>query len=58
MSKKSDITLVLPAEYSDALSAVIAVGLKHASIKPLIRKELQAWWTAESEMIRDEIADE
>lgn len=56
MSEKSDITLVLPAEYFDALSATVTAGLKHASIKPEVRKELQAWWNAEKEMIENELS--
>ena len=58
MPEKSDITVTLPAEYFDSLSVVVSVGLKHAGINPLIRKELQAWWIAESEMIREELNDE
>ena len=57
MSEKSDITLVLPAEYFDALSVVISTGLKHAGINPLIRNELRAWWVAEKEMIEEDIND-
>jgi hypothetical protein len=58
MPEKSDITVTLPAEYFDTLSVVMAIGLKHATINPLIRKELEAWWTAESEMIREELNGE
>ena len=54
MPEKSDITVTLPAEYFDALSVVVEVGLKHAGINPLIRNELRAWWKAESELIREE----
>jgi len=54
MPAKSDITVTLPAEYFDALSVVMEVGLKHAGINPLIRNELRAWWKAESELIREE----
>ena len=55
--KENDITLVLPSEYFDALSAVISVGLKQASINPLIRNELRAWWIAEKEMIEESLND-
>ena len=57
MNEKSDITVTLPAEYFDALSVVIATGLKQAGINPLIRKELQAWWVAEKEMIEESLND-
>ena len=57
MPQRSDVTISLPAEHFDALAAVISAGLKHASINPLIRKELQAWWIAESELIGDSIED-
>jgi len=55
MPEKSDITVTLPAEYFDALSVVISVGLHHAGINPLIRKELQAWWRAEKALIEEEL---
>jgi hypothetical protein len=53
MPEKPDITVTLPAEYFDALSVVIATGLKQAGINPLIRNELRAWWTAEKEIIEE-----
>ena len=57
MPEKSDITVTLPIEHFTALSAVISAGLKHADINPLIRKELEAWWRAEKELIEEEIHD-
>jgi hypothetical protein len=57
MPKAPDITVTLPAEYFDSLSAVISAGLKHAGINPLIRNELRAWWAAESEMILEELTE-
>jgi hypothetical protein len=57
MPERSDITVTLPAEYFDTLSVVISTGLKYAGINPLIRRELMAWWTAESEMIREDLND-
>lgn len=56
MPAQADTTLTLPSEYFDALSAVIETGLKHAGINPLIRRELAAWWEAESELIRDDLS--
>ncbi len=55
MPEQSDITLSLPAEYFDTLSVVMSIGLKHATINPLIRKELEAWWTAEKELIEADL---
>jgi len=55
MPEKSDITVTLPVEHFDALSAVMSSGLKHASINPLVRRELEAWWRAEKEMIEEEL---
>ena len=55
MSEKSDMTLSLPVEHLNALSAVILAGLKYASIKPQERRQLEAWWQAESSLIQDEI---
>ena len=55
MPQENDITITLPAEHFDALAAVISAGLKHANIKSEVRKELQAWWIAESELIGDSI---
>jgi hypothetical protein len=55
MPKKTDITLTLPAEYFDTLSVVIAIGLKHATINPMIRKELEAWWSVERELIESDL---
>lgn len=55
MPKESDVTVSLPAEYFDALSEVIAAGLKHAPIAPKLRHELQAWWSAEKELIEDSL---
>ena len=52
-ASEGDITISLPAERYDALAAVIASGLKHACISTEDRKELQAWWSAESEFIGD-----
>jgi hypothetical protein len=57
MPHRSDITITIPAEHYDALAAVVSAGLKHASINPLVRKELQAWWVAESELIGDAIEE-
>lgn len=57
MNKIPDITIHLPSEYFDTLSVVIAIGLKHATINPLIRKELEAWWTAEKELIESDLHD-
>lgn len=51
--KKEDVMVNLPAEYVDALQEVISVGLKRAHINPLVRKELQAWWSAERELMLD-----
>lgn len=53
-----DITITIPAEHFDALAAVISAGLKHACITAEDRKELQAWWIAESEFIGDTIQDQ
>jgi len=50
----TDITLTLPAEYFDALSEIMATGFKYTGVNPRIRKELEAWWEAESEFIREE----
>jgi len=58
MTKTGDITITLPAEYFDAQSAVFSAGLKHANIKAEARKELQAWWIAESELIGDTLEDQ
>ena len=57
MPEQSDITLSLPAEYFDTLSVVISIGLKHATINPKVRKELEAWWTAEKEFIESDLHD-
>lgn len=50
-----DITVNLPAEYFDALSEIISIGLNRANIDPKVRKELQAWWDVERELIENEI---
>lgn len=55
MPEKSDITVTLPTEHFDALSAVISAGLNYAQITPQERSELRAWWTAESELIQEEL---
>lgn len=57
MPDKSDITVTLPIEHFTALSAVISSGLKHATIKPQERKELEAWWQAEKSLIQDELEE-
>jgi hypothetical protein len=57
MPQSSDITISLPAEHFDAVASVISAGLKHANIKAEVRKELQAWWVAESELIGDVIEE-
>lgn len=49
--KKEDVMINLPVEYVDALQEVISVGLKRANIDPIVRKELQAWWSAERELM-------
>lgn len=55
MIKPADIILTLPAEYFDTLAVIIENGVKYAAVNPLVRKELQAWWQAESGLIREEI---
>ena len=55
MAERTDVTLTLPTEHFDALSAVISAGLKHAKIGAESRRELQAWWTAESDLIQSEL---
>jgi hypothetical protein len=57
MPDKSDITVTLPIEHFNALSAVISTGLKHAVIKPQERKQLEAWWQAESTLIQEELEE-
>jgi hypothetical protein len=57
MPQGNDIIITLPTEHYDALSAVISAGLKHANIKSEVRRELQAWWTVESELIGEFIED-
>ena len=56
MDSGSDITVHLPVEYFDSLSEVISTGLKYANIEESVREELKAWWQAESEYMRDELA--
>ena len=55
MAERTDVTLTLPMEHFPVLSAVIHAGLKHAKIKPDTRRELEAWWRAESDLIQSEI---
>jgi hypothetical protein len=55
MSEKTDITISLPMEHFDALSAVMSAGLRHAKIKLDERKELEAWWAVESDLIQSEV---
>lgn len=50
-SSKEDITINIPSEYVDALQEVISSGIRRANIDPLVRKELQAWWAAERELM-------
>jgi len=54
-SDKSDIALMLPVEYIDALLEVIDTGIQRAKINPAIRHELIAWWQAERNLIKEEI---
>ena len=56
MDSGNDITVHLPAELFEALSVVLRTGLQEANIKESDRKELRAWWQAESEFMRDELA--
>ncbi len=58
MPRQNDITITLPAEHYDALAAVVSAGLKHACITAADRKELQAWWIAESELIGDALEED
>lgn len=53
--EQNDVTISLPIEHLDALSAVISAGLQHAKIKSEVRREIQAWWSAESELIQSEL---
>jgi hypothetical protein len=54
---EADVTLHLPAEHFKSLSEVFAIGLSRAKLKPEIRQELRAWWEAEKEFVKDEIAN-
>lgn len=51
----SDITVNLPGELFDALSEVIRTGLQRAKINENSRRELVAWWSAEKDLIEDEL---
>jgi 4-aminobutyrate aminotransferase-like enzyme len=55
MAKRTDVTLTLPMEYLDTLSAVIQTGLQHTKIKAEVRRELDAWWQAEHDLIQSEL---
>lgn len=52
------LTMNIPAEYYEDLAVVISSGLKHANIKPNVRKELRDWWTAEKEYMLNEFEPE
>lgn len=56
MASMPDITVHLPGEHFEALSEVILEGLRRAKIDAQIRKELLAWWEAESDFIKDDLA--
>ena len=55
MSKKTDITLNFPAEYTDALLEIFTKGLRHARLKPEVRQALRAWWEVERQLVIEEI---
>ena len=55
METPSDITVHLPAEYFDALSEVIQVGLQRAKIDSKTRTALVSWWRAEHDFVADEV---
>lgn len=55
MDSLGDISVLLPAEYFEAFSEVIGMGLKRAKIEQEARANLAAWWEAEKTMIADEI---
>lgn len=56
MDSGNDITVHLPAELFETLSVVLRTGLEEANIDESVREELKAWWQAESEYMRDELA--
>lgn len=55
MPERSDVTITLPTEHLESLSAVISAGLNHAKLKPESRRELKAWWDAEYDLIQSEL---
>ena len=55
MSTTPDIIINLPAEHLESLLEVISTGLKKTTLKPEIRRELEAWWQAEKSFLEDEL---
>ncbi|HQI45197.1 MAG TPA: hypothetical protein PLC59_04000 [Bacteroidales bacterium] len=50
------VDITLPAEYFDDISTVIFQGLKFTKLHRKIRKEIKAWWTAESNLIKNKLS--
>jgi len=55
MDSLGDISLMVPEEHFDALTAVIEMGLQRAKISQEERKALSSWWEAEKAMMSEEI---
>ena len=58
MEKLPDIAINIPSELLGPISEVIRMGIQRATnITPEERKQIQAWWEAEHQLIRDEMDD-
>jgi len=52
-----DITVHLPAEHFGVLSEAISIGLQRIEIDAKLRRDIQAWWEAEREFIKDDLKE-
>lgn len=58
MDSLPDIALNIPSELLDPISEVIRMGIQRATkITPEQRKQIEAWWVAELQLIKDELDD-
>ncbi len=52
---ENSVPIYVPVEYLNEVSAVIRKGLKTCKMSAKTRKELEAWWEAESSLMNDAV---
>lgn len=51
--KESFIAIYIPSEYLSEISQLIKIGIEEADFPREVKRNLTAWWDAESELLEN-----